>query len=110
MLAGLGLDYSSEDTMIDISPPSDSGSSFDWGGILKTGIDAAGKLGVPLITGLLAPSTTPAGQPAPTIMQVAVPTAPRTVVAAAPSSKLPWIIGGAAALGLLAFLVLRKRK
>jgi len=103
-LAGLG-DGEEYDTMASEAPAADTG--FDWSKLVTGLTSGALTVGTALATNrintLYGPTTTSL---APVVTTAA---GTRIVTVPAPASKLPWIIGGVAVLGVLAVVLMRRK-
>jgi len=101
-------------TQIPTNTAGGMGFNVDWGNIIEKGAENAIKIGSEFasnrIDRLYGPKPVPLQAPA-AVLLPGQPGATRFPVYGVPApSKLPWIIGGAAVLGAVAFVVLRKKK
>jgi len=101
-------------TQIPTNTAGGGGFNINWGGLIEQGAGAAIKVGSELasnrIDKLYGPKPVPLQAQGSTLLP-GQPGATRFPVYGVPApSKLPWIIGGAAVLGAVAFVVLRKKK
>jgi len=101
-------------TQIPTNTAGGMGFNVDWGNIIEKGAENAIKIGSEFasnrIDRLYGPKPVPLQAQGSTLLP-GQPGATRFPVYGVPApSKLPWIIGGAAVLGAVAFVVLRKKK